>query len=146
MQHIGFGMVAIWAWTYESSAVGDVQSHLLDIVRVAERRNVDAGVSGVLAYDAYGFFQVLEGDFDAITDMRTSILRDRRHRVNWQRLVERPVRRIPACLPLAYIRADIPHCRILRPDNSLVIDTFEQSLLVRAIEKYPTCYAQASLA
>jgi hypothetical protein len=132
----------VWAWSYESSAVGDAQTHLLDIVRVADVRNAAEGVSGLLAYDAYGFYQVLEGPFDALTKLRASILRDQRHRVNWERMTPGRDRRTPRSLPLAFIRTDIPHGEILRPGSTRAQALFETYLLERAAQTYPSSYAE----
>lgn len=136
----------VFAWSYESSAVGDAQRHLLDIVRVADRRNAAEGVSGLLAYDAYGFYQLLEGPFDAVTKLRASILRDRRHRVNWEQMTPARDRRTPRTLPLAFIRTDIPHGEILKPGNARAQALFEKHLLDRAAQAYPSSYAQVDRA
>jgi hypothetical protein len=133
--------LSVWAWSYESSAVGDPQSHLLDIVRVADMRNAAAGVSGLLAYDVYGYYQLLEGPYESILQLRRSIMRDRRHRVNWQSTVPRRERRTPLSLPMAFIPTDIPHGGLLRPGNARVQAAFETSLLERAAQNYPNSYA-----
>jgi hypothetical protein len=133
--------LSVWAWSYESSAVGDPQSHLLDIVRVADMRNAAAGVSGLLAHDVYGFYQLLEGPHDSILQLRLSIMRDRRHRVNWQSMVPRRTRRTPLSLPMAFIPTDIPHGGLLRPGNAPVQAAFETLLLERAAQSYPSSYA-----
>jgi hypothetical protein len=134
----------VWSWSYESSAVGDAQTHLLDIVRSADLRNAEKGASGVLAYDEYGFYQVLEGPFDAITELRRSILRDRRHRVNWERVLPRRKRWTPVSLPLAFIHTKIPHGDILKRDNAHTIAAFESSLLDRAAQAYPRSFAHGT--
>jgi hypothetical protein len=131
----------IWAWSYESSAVGDAQTHLLDIMRVAERRNAAAGLTGILAYDRVGYYQILEGTLPALAHMRLSILRDRRHRVNWARLKPLGARRTPASLPMIFLPCDIPHGPIMRPKNGPVLAAFEARLRELAAETFPTSYA-----
>ncbi|MFW5641756.1 MAG: BLUF domain-containing protein [Roseicyclus sp.] len=131
----------ICVWSYESSAVGDVRAHLLDIARAGERRNATAQVSGVLGYDVYGFYQVLEGRCADVGALRRLILRDRRHRVNWECIRQVDARRMPMTLPIAFLATEIPHGAILRPGNDGVPERFEAFLLDRAAEKYPRSYA-----
>jgi len=132
----------ILSWSYQSSALGDLESHLLDIVRVADRRNQSLNVSGVLAYDASGYYQLLEGPLDGIAELRWSILRDRRHKVHTQKLEPRRHRSTPVCLPMAFIQTSIPHCALLRPGGAHAMAAFECHLLDRAEEQYPISYGQ----
>lgn len=131
----------IWAWSYESSAVGDGQTHLLDIMRVAEARNAAAEVTAILAFDSAGYFQILEGSFLAVSHLRRSILRDRRHRVNWERLEPVAARRTPATLPAVFLPCEIPHGAILQPRNARALAEFENRLQALAAETFPITYA-----
>ena len=133
----------IWAWSYESSAIGDAQAHLLDIMRVAEARNAAAGVSGILAFDRVGYYQILEGSYLAVSGLRDSILRDRRHRVNWERLEPLSARRSPASLPMVVLPCEIPHGPITQPRNTAALDAFEARLRNLAAETFPISFAAA---
>jgi hypothetical protein len=131
----------IWAWSYESGAVGDAQAHLLDIMRVAEARNAEMDATGILAFDRLGYYQILEGPLPAVSHLRQSILRDRRHRVNWERLQPLGARRTPASLPMVFIPCEIPHWKILQPSNAPALAAFEANLRELAAETFPISYA-----
>jgi hypothetical protein len=121
--------------------MGSVEAQLLDIVRVADRRNADLEVSGILAYDRFGYYQVVEGAFDAVSELRISISRDLRHRMNKQRLLPRDDRNTPLCLPMAFVQTRIPHFELLKPAGTHRMADFERQLIVCAAEKYPISYA-----
>jgi len=52
---------------------------MLDICRSSLSRNRRLGISGILYFDGKHFFQVLEGDADALETVFTSIRADGRH-------------------------------------------------------------------
>ena len=75
---------------------------VLDIARIAERRNATAGVNGCLFFSHTHYLQVLEGAETALAPLWASILRDRRHRVLWQGAWPLTARRIRD-LPMGYV-------------------------------------------
>jgi hypothetical protein len=54
-------------------------SHLLDIVRSAERNNLALTLTGALLFDKDHFFQVLEGERGKVTNLFIRIAQDSRH-------------------------------------------------------------------
>ena len=83
-----------------SVPVGDV---ILDIVRVSERLNVECGVSGLLLYGELRYFQVLEGENDAVSATLGRIRADLRHRILWEAAFETDRRIVAPDLPMGYL-------------------------------------------
>lgn len=66
---------------YVSTAVQLMSDgELVDILKIARRRNADNNVTGVLLYSDGTFIQVLEGEPDRIDDIFDSIANDKRHK------------------------------------------------------------------
>jgi hypothetical protein len=68
-------------WVYVStSQLGDAaDSEIASIRSIAETRNAELGLTGVLIFSGRHFAQFLEGPADKLVVMKTSIARDRRH-------------------------------------------------------------------
>lgn len=67
---------------YVSTAVEQMTSEQLrELLAVARRNNIKAGVTGMLLYHEGSFFQVLEGDEDAVLGVFRVVEQDSRHRM-----------------------------------------------------------------
>ncbi len=68
-------------WVYVStSLLGDnADSEVASIRSIAETRNAELGLTGVLIFSGRHFAQFLEGPNDKLAIMKASIYRDRRH-------------------------------------------------------------------
>lgn len=55
-------------------------SCVADIVRVSRSYNQQHGITGLLVFDGMNFWQLLEGDCDAVVALANRIERDPRHR------------------------------------------------------------------
>jgi hypothetical protein len=68
-------------WIYVStSLLGDTaDSEITRIRSIAETRNTELGLTGVLIFSGRHFAQFLEGSDDKLVMMKASIARDRRH-------------------------------------------------------------------
>lgn len=65
---------------YVSTCADNVQlSDIESLLRVAERRNPEQGLSGMLCWSGEFFLQCIEGERAAVTDCFARILRDERH-------------------------------------------------------------------
>lgn len=65
---------------YTSAAREDFKAEgLVELLRGARERNADRGVTGMLLYAEGSFFQVLEGEADAVDALYARIERDQRH-------------------------------------------------------------------
>jgi len=65
---------------YTSAARGDLKAEeLVELLQGARERNADRGVSGMLLYAEGSFFQVLEGEADAVDSLYAKIELDQRH-------------------------------------------------------------------
>ncbi len=65
---------------YVSEMTSNVSSSCVaDIVRVARARNLNLGVTGVLIFDGWRFFQYLESEEGHIEELMSSISQDPRH-------------------------------------------------------------------
>lgn len=65
---------------YTSEAIPDIsESVLMDILQVAQTRNSEHKISGVLIFHRGAFLQLLEGDEQDVSEIYSSIMRDRRH-------------------------------------------------------------------
>ena len=63
-----------------------------DIMTVAERRNAELGITGLLVHDFGRFIQLLEGPLESIETLMRAIIADRRHddiRIFLQQTAER---------------------------------------------------------
>lgn len=70
----------LWTLTYISRAmVGRHSVEILDIARASMRNNAALGLTGALYFDDRQFYQVLEGEREALCAMFERIRRDRRH-------------------------------------------------------------------
>jgi hypothetical protein len=78
---------------------------ILDIARIAERRNSALGVSGQLLFAADCYLQFLEGEATALAGLWESIRADPRHSIVWKQEGIAPGPRL-AGLPLGYLDAD----------------------------------------
>ena len=70
----------LWTLTYVSRAM--VERHSVDIIAIARasmRNNAALGLTGALYYDDNQFYQVLEGEKDAVRAMFDIIRADNRH-------------------------------------------------------------------
>lgn len=56
-----------------------VEDDIRDILKVAQTRNRDDGVTGLLIYSGTSFVQILEGQRQTLQELMTSIRGDRRH-------------------------------------------------------------------
>jgi hypothetical protein len=66
---------------YVSTAVKLMtDDELIDILKVARRRNAEHDVTGVLLYSDGTFIQVLEGEPDSVDQIFESITNDKRHK------------------------------------------------------------------
>lgn len=75
----------------------------LDIMRVADARNMAAGVSGLLGIGRRNYFQLLEGEAHALRPIYASIARDLRHHMLWTE-ESSPLSRITSPdLPMGYL-------------------------------------------
>lgn len=63
-----------------ASVMRDPRSHATEILRVARRNNERAGLTGCLIFTDGGFFQVIEGEHDAVEATFRRISKDTRHR------------------------------------------------------------------
>ena len=65
---------------YTSAARRDLKAEeLVELLQGARARNVDCGLTGMLLYAEGSFFQVLEGEADAVDALYAKIERDQRH-------------------------------------------------------------------
>lgn len=65
---------------YVSTCADNVQlADIESLLRVAERRNPEHGLSGMLCWSGEFFLQCIEGERGAVTDCFARILRDQRH-------------------------------------------------------------------
>ncbi|MCB8836754.1 BLUF domain-containing protein [Aurantimonas sp. VKM B-3413] len=65
---------------------------IADIMKVAERRNAELGITGLLVHDFGRFVQLLEGPLESIETLMRAIILDRRHsdiRIFLQQTAER---------------------------------------------------------
>ena len=78
------------AFRSEAATAGEALGGLLEILGGAQRRNQAAGLTGAIAVSGARYFQVLEGDSDAIDDALARIEDDPRHE-NVTVVARRPV-------------------------------------------------------
>ena len=78
------------AFRSEAATAGEALGGLLEILGGAQRRNREAGLTGAIAVSGARYFQVLEGDGEAIDEALARIEGDPRHE-NVQIVVRRPV-------------------------------------------------------
>lgn len=78
------------AFRSEAATAGDALGGLLEILSGAQQRNQRAGLTGAIAVSGARYFQVLEGDREAIDDALARIETDPRHE-NVTVVVRRPV-------------------------------------------------------
>lgn len=76
--------------TFCDQHVGARHRKVDEIIRQAQARNIQDGVTGVLCFDNGCFFQALEGERDVVEDLYDRILEDERHQDVWL-LWKRPV-------------------------------------------------------
>ena len=55
------------------------KEYIVDLLDKAKKKNAALGVTGMLLYDEGSFFQVLEGDPDAVSSLVKTIQKDERH-------------------------------------------------------------------
>lgn len=74
-------MLARWIYVSTSNlSPTDAEKRIGDIINVSIPRNRSLGVTGSLLFTGNCFTQYLEGDAAAIDELRSSIMRDPRHR------------------------------------------------------------------
>ena len=93
---------------YSSIPSDPVRDTILDIVRSAEIRNQQFGVSGMLVYSDVAYLQLLEGRRCDVQKLFALIAKDPRHRVMqvWTTRITR--RSIARSLPMGYADAVVP--------------------------------------
>ncbi len=68
------------SWVYVSSASKAMnEEEILELLRVARRKNEQLGITGMLLYRDGNFLQVLEGPESAVDHVLDNIKRDSRH-------------------------------------------------------------------
>lgn len=70
-------------WIYVSASnldPNDTEERIRDIVDISISRNRSLGVTGSLLFTGQSFTQYLEGEYAVIEELRSSIMRDPRHR------------------------------------------------------------------
>lgn len=116
-----------------------------DIIRHAQCRNIENGVTGVLCFDNGCFFQALEGERDQVEALYDRILEDDRHQHVWL-LWKRPIReRLFDKWSMKYINVDayihqlLERERLDRFDPHRFSDPMVESLLtaIKASEARP---------
>lgn len=90
-------------FVYVSTPVVPAGDAILDIMRVAERRNAACGVSGLLLYGARRFAQVLEGGEGDVATTVARIRADWRHAIVWESWLEAAGRAVAPDLPMGYL-------------------------------------------
>ncbi|MGY3505109.1 BLUF domain-containing protein [Bradyrhizobium sp. USDA 4471] len=72
-------MFATWLYVSSSSLGQNAEAEVANIRSIAEARNTELGLTGVLLFSGRHFAQFLEGEEAKLHIMKTSICRDRRH-------------------------------------------------------------------
>ena len=81
-------MLHVISYISNSTAAPDlVQDEIEDIVKVAQRRNAENGITGVLFYANNYFFQTIEGNESDLREIYGSIENDPRHK-NINKLID----------------------------------------------------------
>ena len=123
---------------------------ILDIARVAERRNSALGISGQLLFSSQCYLQFLEGEAAALASLWESLRTDSRHTIVWKLEGIAPAPRL-AGLPLGYLDAERePSCARALPlwakrhdwpaaDAAGLVEL----LVAAAEEKYPSALGVA---
>ena len=67
-------------FSYFSTPVGvDIERDIADIVAVASQRNIELGLTGVIAIENGRYHQILEGRLEDVQILMNSVAFDRRH-------------------------------------------------------------------
>lgn len=115
---------------------------IFDIIRVSEARNLKLSCSGLLAYGGQGYMQIIEGPEAGVSALRTSILRDPRHKVQHHIMQGVETRLVTAELPMGYLSMDNEGLVLgLRPETYAGADV--EALLVAGHKKYPSAVRSA---
>ncbi len=108
--------------TFCDQHVGARHQTVDEIIRQAQARNIQDGITGVLCFDNGCFFQALEGERDAVEALYDRILEDDRHQEVWL-LWKRPVvQRLFDKWSMKYINVDAYIHRLLTRERLTKFD------------------------
>ena len=108
--------------TFCDQHVGARHQKVDEIIRQAQARNIQDGITGVLCFDNGCFFQAFEGERDAVEALYDRILEDERHRHVWL-LWKRPVvQRLFDKWSMKYINVDAYIHKILTRERLTKFD------------------------
>jgi Sensors of blue-light using FAD len=112
------------------------KAELLELLKGSVRRNTEAGITGLLLYQAGTFMQVLEGGKSALTELFEKISRDPRHH-HIIRLIQGPIqdRNFPNSA-MAFRDLDSPELRKLPGYSEFLNTPLNGELLAKDI---PMC-------
>jgi hypothetical protein len=123
---------------YASAPNGWPGNFILDIARVAERRNADLSCSGLLLYGDLGYFQIIEGSLVAVKELLSSLSIDSRHRIIWKEVSGPCGRCISPSLPMGYFdQSECFKAEIHMPNMHTSAAKVSKIILDAAAYKYP---------
>jgi hypothetical protein len=98
------------------AAPGCTEADIAAFVRLARERNVERGITGMLVAADRSFFQILEGDADAVDELYRTIAADRRH-IGVTLIIREPIaRRAFELSPMGFLSMSTGDlARLMRP-------------------------------
>ena len=132
-------MISTLIYVSQSCIGQDGQALVAEMENIRTRasiKNAARGISGFLFFFDNRFVQILEGDFDAVTSLMSSIRRDHRHtnvRIVWFGEIEqRAFETWSMSSSMAFIERDHSELSVkLRFINRFVSDTSQQPIMLR---------------